>query len=368
MPGKRVTSLDVAMRAGVSRATVSAVLNKSRRVSPKLVERIATAMRELHYQPDAIARSLKGKRTFRIGVIAGNIASPFWATMINIVENVAYAQGYHVILADNDDDSKKELDHLQMMARERMDGIILAPCGEANRDTILNLDRDIPIVLFDRRLASTGISSVACDNELGAYLAVSHLIEQSGLDKIACLTLRLDLSIGAERLAGYKKALAAHNLPANPQWIKVGDYTEEASYRDTLSLLRSADPPRAIFACSHLKAIGALRAITELGLTVPRDVALIGFDEMPWAAFLSPPMTVVAQPLTDMAVQATEMLLRHIRARWNDDDHGETIEQILYRPRLIDRVSCGCHSDRHDGSSAETLSQPKPTVTLPTRG
>ncbi len=342
MPGKRATSHDVAIRAGVSRATVSAVLNKSRPVSDELVQRIATAMRELHYQPDAIARSLKGKKTFRIGLIVGNIASPFWATVINTVENAAYAQGYHVILGDNDDDAKKELAHLQMMARERMDGIILAPCGEANRDYILSLDREIPIVLFDRRLVGANISSVACDNEQGVYLAVSHLIERSGFDKIACLTLRLDFSIGAERLAGYQKALAAHNIPLNPHWIKVADYTEESSYRDTLSLLRSSDPPRAIFASSHLKAIGVLRAVHELGLAVPQDVALIGFDEMPWAAFLDPPLTVVAQPISDMAIQATEMLLKRIRALWNDDQQDDVVEQILHRPKLIDRVSCGC--------------------------
>jgi LacI family transcriptional regulator len=345
MPSKRVTSLDVAVRAGVSRATVSAVLNRSRPVSRKMVERITKAMRELDYQPDAIARILKGKRTFRIGLIVGNIASPFWAAVINTVENVAYAQGYHVILCDNDDDAAKELGHLQMMARERLDGIILAPCGEVNRDYVTRLDHKIPIVLFDRRLAAH-LSSVACDNELGAYLAVNHLIEASGMDRIACLTLRLDFSMGAERLAGYQRALAAHHIPSNPDWIKVGDYAEESTYRDALSLLRSSDRPRALFACSHLKAIGALRAAAELGLSVPEDVAIVGFDEMPWAPFMCPPLTVVAQPITDMAAQATDMLLRHIRARADDDGHGDTIEQVLHRPKLIDRESCGCHLHR----------------------
>jgi LacI family transcriptional regulator len=202
------------------------------------------------------------------------------------------------------------------------------------------------MVLFDRRLENASISSVACDNELGGYLAVSHLIEQSAIDKIACLTLRLDFSMGAERLAGYRNALAAHQIPSNPDWIKVGDYTEESGYRDTLSLLRSPDPPRAIFACSHLKAIGALRAVAELGLRIPEDVAVIGFDEMPWAAFLRPPLTVVAQPITEMAAQATEILLRHISARRSDGQQSEVVEQILHRPKLIDRVSCGCSLNR----------------------
>ncbi len=342
MASRRVTSSDVARRAGVSRATVSAVLNKSRTVSDELVERVTTAMRELHYQPDAVARSLKANRTYRIGMLTGNIASPFWAMVINTIERVAYSHHFHVILADNDDDPSEELAHLQMLSGERVDGIILAPCGEANRAQILDLARQIPVVLFDRRLTNATIDTIAADNEYGAYLGVSHFIQAGRINRIACLALRPDFSNGAERLAGYQRALLDAGLPVNPHWIKLSDYTEASAYTDTLALLRSADPPRAIFACSHLKTVGALRAIRELGLSVPEDVALIGFDEMPWAAFMNPPLTVVAQPVANMACQAAELLFKRIYERWAEGGEAASVEQVLHRPRLIDRQSCGC--------------------------
>src|SRR5512138_3317735 len=128
MVNRRITSRDEARRAGVSRATVSAVLNQTRPVSDELIGRVAAAIRELNYQPDAIARSLKASRTHRIGLLVGNIASPFWATVINAIESVAYAHHFHVLLGDNDDDPRVELAHLQVMSRERVDGIIVAPC------------------------------------------------------------------------------------------------------------------------------------------------------------------------------------------------------------------------------------------------
>lgn len=344
MANKRATSAEVAQRAGVSRATVSAVMNGSRVVSDGLVERVRRAMSDLNYQPDAIARSLKVSRSHRIGLLAGNISSPYWATVINAVERVASVHHFHVILADNNDDPRDELAHLQTLSAERVDGIILAPCGETNRAHILDLARNVPVVLYDRRLIGATIDYVASDNEYGAYLAVSHLIERARIDKIACLTLKLEFSNGSERLAGYQKALLEAGIAINPRWIKLGDYTEDSAHRDTLSLLQSESPPRAIFACSHLKAIGALRAIRELGLDVPRDVALIGFDEMPWAAFLAPPLTVVAQPVAEMAAQAAELLIRRIQTNWERPGEGSAmVEQVLHRPRLIDRESCGCH-------------------------
>jgi DNA-binding LacI/PurR family transcriptional regulator len=337
---KQITSAEVAEYAGVSRATVSAVINKTRPVSPKLVQRVEAAMRELDYQPNALARSLKGKRTHRIGLVVGNAGSPFWAIVVNAIERIAYAQGFHVMLGDSGEDPLKELDHLQIMSGERVDGIIVGACGVANREYILRLSSEVPVVLFDRRFDAP-VDSVACDNELGAYLATTHFIERVGIDKIACLAISQGISPGLERVAGYKNALAEHKIPFIQEWIKVGDYTDEAGYLLTLELLKSSNPPRAIFASSHLIAVGALRAIRELCLTVPDDVAIIGFDDSPWAPFLAPPLTVVAQPVSDMAAQAAEILLRRIHRRWNVSQEPDVIEQILHRPKLIVRESCG---------------------------
>jgi LacI family transcriptional regulator len=336
----QVTSAEVAEYAGVSRATVSAVINKTRPVSPKIALRVEAAMKELDYQPNALARSLKGKKTHRIGLIVGNAGSPFWAIVVNAIERIAYAQGFHVMLGDSGEDPLKELSHLQIMSGERVDGIIIGPCGVANRDYILRLSSEVPVVLFDRRFDAP-IDSVACDNELGAYLATTHFIERVGIEKIGCLAISQEISPGRERVAGYKNALAEHKIPFNQDWVKVGDYTDEAGYQLTLELLKSLNPPRAIFASSNLIAVGALRAIRELCLSVPEDVAIIGFDDTPWAPFLSPALTVVAQPVSDMAAQAAGILLHRIHQRWTISQEPDVIEQILHRPKLIIRESCG---------------------------
>jgi LacI family transcriptional regulator len=312
-------------------------------VRDKLVERVMAAIQTLNYQPDAVARSLKAHKTYRIGLLVGNIASPFWATVISAVEKVASAHHFRVVLGDNDNDAEEELAHLQILKGERVDGIILAPCGDTNRDYILDLAEKLPVVLFDRRLSNAPLDTIVADNEYGAYLAVRHLIHGAGRHKVACLTLNLQFSNGAERFAGYQKALLESGIPLDTRWVKVGDYTEHSGYRDTLALLQSADSPQAIFASSHLQAIGALRAVRELGLSVPEDVAIVGFDEMPWAPLLAPPLTVVAQPVAQMATEATELLVKRIKTRWDSPVDGSTVvQQVLHRPRLIDRESCGC--------------------------
>jgi DNA-binding LacI/PurR family transcriptional regulator len=350
---KRITSKDVARFAGVSRATVSAVINKTRPVSKKLTDRVEAAMRELNYQPNSLARSLKGKRTHRIGLLVGNAGSPFWALVINTVERVAYGQGFHVMLGDSGEDPEKELAHLKIMSGERVDGIIIAPSGETNREFILRLASEIPVVLFDRRFDAP-IDTVASDNELGAYLATLHLIETKKIEKIACLTISLEISPGLERLEGYRKALREKNIPIRNEWIKVEDYTEEAGHKATKELLQDQERPQAIFASSHLQAVGALRAIDEMCLKVPDDITIIGFDEMPWAAFLSPPLTVVSQPVVKMAAQATNLLLDRILSRWESSDESPVVEQILHRPHLIVRESCGNQPEPCEEAELET--------------
>jgi LacI family transcriptional regulator len=178
---------------------------------------------------------------------------------------------------------------------------------------------------------------------MGGYLATNHFIEEAGRTKIACLTINVRGNPGADRLVGYQKALMKHDIPLNPDWVKVKeDFSERSAYRDTLELLRSDDPPNAILACSHMKTIGALRAVYELGLSVPEDVALIGYDDMPWAPFLSPSLTVIAQPVMEMATKAVELLNQRIEQLWGDQRETETPQKVIFSPRLIDRESCGC--------------------------
>jgi DNA-binding LacI/PurR family transcriptional regulator len=337
---KRITSSDVAKRAGVSRATVSAVINNSRPVSDQLRNRVKAVMVELNYQPDAIARSLKGRKSNRIGVVVGNSGSPFWALVVNAIEDVAYANGYHVMLGDSGENSEKEKAHLDIMSAERVDGIIVGPCGNANLEAIKRLVLEIPVVLFDRCF-NVPINTVACDNVQGAYKATSHFIDNLGYDRIACITISLEISPGQQRLQGYKKALSDHDIGLIEEYIQEGNYTEKSGYQCALELLRLPTPPRAIFASSHLQAVGVLRAAKELGLRIPQDIALIGFDDMPWAEYLSPPLTVVSQPISEMAARSANILLRSIDERADRRNRNDIVEQLIYQPKLVVRDSCG---------------------------
>jgi LacI family transcriptional regulator len=347
MARKRITSKDVAKRAGVSRATVSYVINKTRPVSDELVKRVEAAIRELNYQPSAVAQSLRDRRTHRIGLVTSNATSPFWAQVIKAVADTCYDQGFHLVLGDSDGSPERELIHLQNMSSQWVDGIILCTLGEINREDTLQIAETVPMVLLDSYLKDTPLDAVGCENELGGYLATTHFIEKAGRTKIACLTINVRGNPGAERLVGYQKALMKHDIPLNPQWVKVKeDYSERSAYLDTLQLLRSDDPPNAILACSHMKTIGALRAICELGLSVPEEVALIGYDDMPWAPFLLPSLTVIAQPVMEMANKAVELLIRRIEGYWSDNRDARAPQQVIYSPRLIDRESCGCRLAR----------------------
>jgi DNA-binding LacI/PurR family transcriptional regulator len=340
---KRITSQDVAERAGVSRATVSYVINKTRPVSDELVKRVEAAIRELHYQPSAVAQSLRDKRTHRIGLVTSNATSPFWAQVIKAVADTCYDQGFHLVLGDSDGNPQRELVHLQNMSSQWVDGIILCTLGEAHREETLQIAQAVPMVLLDSYLKDTPLDSVGCENELGGYLATTHFIEKAGRTKIACLTINVKGNPGADRLVGYQKALMKHDIPLNPDWIKVKeDFSERSAYIDTLELLRSDNPPNAILACSHMKAIGALRAVHELGFGVPEDVALIGYDDMPWAPFLSPSLTVIAQPVMEMATQAVELLVQRIEEHWSDQRDVEAPQKVIFSPQFIDRESCGC--------------------------
>lgn len=343
MVKKRASSSDVARAAGVSRATVSAVINNTRPVSEKLTRHVRQVMHELDYQPNALARSLKLKRTHALGLIAASLSSPYWAQVISTIQKTAFTSGFHVLLSHTDEDPEKEVAHLRMMIGQHVDGVVLATCGKLDPEYILRLIGDVPVILFDRRLPAESLDSVATDNVLGSYLAIKHLIDVVGIRHIGCLGIGAESSTGSERIAGFHKALLESGIEPDAAWVKIGGYSEESGYQDALSLLEMPDRPRAVLATSHLKAVGVLRAAAQLGLSVPDDVALIGWDDMPWAAFLSPPLTVVVQPVEEMAAFATEKLIKLIRRRFEPEQDGEheRVEQILFRPKLIVRRSCG---------------------------
>lgn len=331
-----MTSLtDVARRAKVSIATVSRVINNSEKVVPETRAIVQRVMEELGYQPNRVARRLrqKGGRRHLLGLILPDIQNPFFAEVARGVEDVAYANQFAVLLCNSDENLKKEAFYLDVMRAEQVDGVILPPIAERDSAVLKLAQSGMPVVSVDRALNSTTIDTVEVDNFQGAFEAVEHLIK-IGHKRIGLIAGRANLSTSRDRRRGYEEALSAARLPVRPELIRVGDNKQASGGALTDELLSESSPPTALFVSNNLMAVGALEAIHRRKLKVPDDVALIGFDDLPWAEALDPPLTVVRQPAYEVGRAAAEMLLKRLGnpelpAAW-----------LRLRPKLILRKSC----------------------------
>lgn len=326
---------DVARRAHVSIATVSRVINNSDKVVPETRELVHRAMQELGYKPNRVARRLrqKGGKRHLLGLIIPDIQNPFFAEIVRGVEDVAYANEFAVLLCNSDENLKKEQFYLDVMRAESVDGIILPPINEHD-PAVLSLVKDgMPVVTVDRSLAHSAMDKVEVDNRRGAVEAVEHLIKL-GHRRIGLIAGRPNVSTSRERRQGYEDAIAAHNIPLQLDYIRVGDFKQASGHALADELLALPTPPTALFVLNNLMAVGALEAIHQRRLKIPGDIALIGFDDLPWAEALDPPLTVVRQPAYEVGRAAAELLLK----RLGDLKRPETHLKLL--PKLVIRSSC----------------------------
>jgi len=324
----------VADLAGVSTATVSRVLNNHPYISDETRSRVLWAMEQLGYQPSRVARRLRMKETHILGLIISDIANPFFTTVIRGIEDVAYANQYSLLLCNADEDLAKESLYVGILQAERVAGIIISPADEDSTSCEPLLRNGVPVVAMDRRLSRFKVDTVLVDNVKGAYLATSHLI-RLGHRRIGLIAVPLQITTGRERREGYERALKEHGLALEQALIKIGDARQDSGYHKACELLEMDDPPTAIFTANNLMTLGALNAIHEKGLSIPEDVAIVGFDDMPWAPSLDPPLTAVAQPAYELGRIAASLLLQRIA---NKD--REIVEMKL-EPTLIIRESCG---------------------------
>jgi len=302
----------VAKRAGVSTATVSHVINETRFVSDELKARVYQAMRELNYRPDAIARSLRRRRTHNIGMIVPDIAHPFLAEVARGVEDRGFELGYNVILCDSAGDLEREADYIDLLLEKKADGIVFVAAGESSNHIRDLIEQGVPVVVCDRELPEVEVDTVIADNMKSGYQATQHLIEL-GHRRIGCIAGPEELNISSKRLQGYKAALEQHGIPLREELIIQGDFRYRGGYEATRQLLTMDEPPTAIFASNDLMAIGAICAASELKLRIPQDVAIIGCDDIALASFTNPRLTTVAQPKREMGAIAVEMLVERIK-------------------------------------------------------
>ena len=310
------TLREVARRAGVSIATVSYVLNGTRRVRPEVEARVWEAVAALGYRPNRVARGLRRRRTHVLGLIVPDSANPFFAEVARGLEDASFAAEYRLILCNSDGDPLKEQRYLEVLLEQRVDGIALVSASAAPLHLSTLQASGVPFVVVDRDLPGLEADCVLADNLQGGYLATRHLLER-GHRRIACITGPSDLTPSADRVRGYRQAMAEAGIEPPDLWIRRGDFRAESGYQAARFFL-SLPPglrPTAIFACNDLMAIGALRAIGEAGLAVPRDIALVGFDDITLAAYVIPPLTTVAQPTYEMGRLAGELLIQRIQER-----------------------------------------------------
>lgn len=309
LPGSPAATIkSVATRARVSPSTVSRVFNGTSAVAPDKAARVREAVAELNYQPFGPARALRQQRVHVWSAIVADVQNPFFTAVVRGIEDVAYAHGYRLVLCNSDDDVDKEREYIDIARRERMGGIVLAAASSTDSAVGEIIAAGIPVVAIDRTIAGSEVHSVMVDNRSGARDATLHLLDNGRL-RVGCVLGPRHVSTSTERLTGYRDALSARRLPFERSLVVRADYRQEGGYRATRRLLERADPPDALFVANNLMTLGALQAMRDLGLEVPDDVAVVGFDDSPVADLVSPRLTVVSQPTYEIGRAAGELLL-----------------------------------------------------------
>ncbi len=299
---------DVAQAAGVSIATVSRVLaNADAPIRPETRERVLKAVADLNYRPNLVARSLRAQKSARIALVVSDIRNPFFTAIGRAVEDCAYERGYTVLMCNTDENPEKEELYLNVLHDESVAGIIFSPTQQFGAK-LPTYHSDIPFVIIDRAVDTREADMVLLDNVAAAYELTRHLLD-NGYRKLAGLFGDASTT-GQERSRGFHKALKERQLtPIAAHFIAP---RIRQGFEATLSLLDLPNRPDAIFTSNSLLTAGALEAIRARKLSVPRDVALVGFDETTWGALVEPPITVIAQPTEEIGRTATELLFQRI--------------------------------------------------------
>ncbi|PJG83352.1 HTH-type transcriptional repressor PurR [Caviibacterium pharyngocola] len=327
------TIKDVAKMAGVSTTTVSHVINKTRFVAEETEKLVLQAIRELNYSPSAVARSLKVNTTKSIGMIVTTSEAPYFAEIIHAVEEHCYRQGYSLFLCNTQNNPEKIKNHLEMLAKKRVDGILVM-CSEYAQDSLdllANLT-DLPMVVMDWGPNNEHTDIIQDNSFEGGYIATKHLIENGHTD-IGIIAGELVKTTAKTRYEGFVKAMQEAGLSINPDWVMEGFFEPEDGYECMNKILAQEKLPTAVFCCNDVMALGAISAIGEKGLRVPEDISIIGYDNIHSSRFYSPPLTTVHQSKSRLGAQAVNLLFERI----NDNSGSHHIIELY--PELVIRKS-----------------------------
>ncbi|PLR81673.1 LacI family transcriptional regulator [Bacillus canaveralius] len=333
---RKVTMADVAKHANVSKSTVSQYLNSRFDYMGKATKkRIEQSILELGYQPNAVARSLKQKKTFTIGVIVANILHSFSTQVIRTIEDICHENNYHVIVCNADDSPKKEKKYIEMLMAKQVDGLIVFPTG-GNIELYESLVKNrYPLVFMDRIVPDVPVDTVILNNEKASELAINHFVKK-GYERIGIITTSLIQKITPriERIEGYKKALNKRSIAVQDEYVRGIEIKEiTASLEAMFSLPK---PPQAILAGNDLSLMEVLRYARDHKKQIPQDFALIGIDEVSFASIYSPALTIIKQPTLAMGEKAATLLIEKIEKA----DTEKEIQVYRFEPELVVRESC----------------------------
>ena len=313
------TIIEVAKRASVSIATVSNVIRGTKRVSPKLRERVENAIKELDYSPNAIARGLKVKQTRMLGMVLPDITNPFFPEVIRGAEDTAFDRDYFLVTANTDEQIGRERRLLGALRSYRADGILLASAPGSDTSHIRNtIAAGVSVVFLDRPVPGVKADAVLLDNVRGARECVRHLL-QLGHRRIAIITGPLKLQNARERLQGYEEALRESDVAIDSKLVLHGDYRLESGHRLTLELMKNRLGTTAMFVCNGVMTVGVLDAFEELKVQCPQDISVATFDDLSLDKSSHSHLTAVVQPSYDMGARASTLLMDRIEGRLTGD-------------------------------------------------
>ena len=329
------TIKDVARTAGVSTATVSAVINESAYVSPALRARVQEAVRDLGYAPSQLARRLRTGASELIAIVVADLSNPFYARVVCAAEAAVVAWGFSLVVFNSDEKPEAEKRIISRVRALCCDGLILVPVGAAVSALSRDADsRRIPTVLFGRTLEGDGLDAVTIDNFTASYRATNYLIDL-GHKRIGAITGPRRLSTGLDRIEGMQSAMSANGLTFEPRFVRSGDFREEVAYSAARAMLEQSERPTALYVANGLMALGVMRAIADIGLKCPEDVSVASTDNIPGIRGLRPNLTRTEHPIVDMVNEAVRLLVDRMK-------RGDAVEprHVIFPSALIVGDSC----------------------------
>ncbi len=327
------TIKDVAKAAGVSTATVSAVVNDSAYVSPDLRARVLSAIRELRYAPSLVARNLRRGRSQLIALAVADLANPFYARILVSAEAAVAAWGYSLVVFNSDEKPDTERRVLSRIRTLGCDGAVLVPVGAANQYRPREFE-DIPTVLLGRSIEGESVDTVTIDNLSAGRQATNYLLDL-GHTRIGSITGPMQLSTGRGRLDGMLEAMAARGLAPQPGHVRSGEFREDTAYSVARDILGQPERPSALYVANGVMALGVMRAIADLGLRCPEDISIASTDTVAGVGGLKPRLTRTEHPVADMTNEALRMLVDRIEGK-----HTGPARNVVFQPALVVGDSC----------------------------